>query len=217
MIYSIIFDTKNRENLLIKRFDCRVMRQSPYGEIADYIYRARNDEVRAERLGAYTALFTALKHFFDIEKPIIVRPEGEKPRIISHNIFFNISHSDGLCIVTISDECDVGVDIQCEPPEERKTALEKRFLKGFIPCPDSFDIRYYLLREDELYELDLPHSNCCNFTDRWSAMESLMKLYSKGFSSLSCICEYAEKARLDIRNIEINNKSFSIANSIKNG
>ena len=52
---------------------------------------------------------------------------GEKLK----NIHFSISHSGGICAVTLSDEGECGVDIQALPDIDRIARLEKRFADLF--------------------------------------------------------------------------------------
>ena len=223
MIYCVIFDTKERENSIIKKNDCRALRQSvPYlpQNILEYVASAKNDLSRAEREAAYTSLFVALKAFFDIENPTLSHENSKKPTITSHNIFFNISHSDGIAVVSLSDNCDLGVDIQTDPDDLMKKRLEKRFLSDLDPKSEELEIDFYLLEKSEgdlLLSGILCEQNNSEFSDKWTAMESVMKLYGDGFSALPRLNELSTKSTTNIVNIRIADKRYSISNSIKNG
>ncbi len=220
MIYTVICDSKKRDFSKIKKEDCRIIRQSIpelSSEIKEYIDKAKNQDARLERQIAYSALYIALKAFFGVENPVIEREKDGKPRLVSHKIFFNISHSDGLVAVSLSDTHDVGVDLQSEISAEREKRLEKRFLKDFSPLPCSLDISFYFLENDELFNIDLSKIDLLTFTDKWSAFESVLKLGGHGFGVAREANILLEKSMTDIRKIELDNTSFSLANSIKNG
>lgn len=217
MIYSVLFDSKNRENNIKKRNGCHFTWQSLSPEIKEYVKSAGNANVRVERQAAYNLLFSALCHFFKVENPKIHRDTKGKPSLTDQNIYFNISHSDGLVLVTLSDEYDVGCDIQCEPEKENQAALEKRFLKGTLPCSTSLDINYFLATEGRIYEVDFESATEDSFTDKWVKLESIMKLSGEGFSALPNIENIAQNISVDVRRLEIDKKHYSIANSIKNG
>ena len=223
MIYSILFDTKQRENSIIKKNDCRPVRQSVLAlptEIFEYVKSAKNELVRDERYAAYTTLLASLKCFFNVENPIICHQKNEKPSLISHNIFFNISHCDGIVAVTISDTNEVGVDIQNEPDERSRERLKERFLSELFPVDSDLDIKYYLAQMDGndflFYESTLSTYKD-SFSYKWAVMESLMKLYGRGFSDLSKIGNLAKKSKTNVRGFLLDGIIFSISNSIKNG
>ena len=220
MIYTIICDTKNRDFSHLIKEDCRVERQSIPGfseKISEYIDRAKNDTIREERLAAYSTLLYSLKCLFGIENPNITREKYGKPRIISHDIFFNISHSDGLVTVSLSDKCDVGVDLQSEISPEREERLSARFLSGFSPLPCPLEIEYLYLENGRFFTLDLPMAKDDKFTEKWTSFESVLKLYGNGFGAASDAENLVQNVKTDTRVIEIENTLFYLSNSIKNG
>jgi phosphopantetheinyl transferase len=199
------------------------MRQSvPYLEdnILEYISSAKNQLVKDERVAAYTSLLASLKEFFAIDFPLITRENGKKPSITSHKVFFNISHCDGVSVVSLSDTDDMGVDIQTDPDEKTMERLKKRFISNVRYNPGDIDITFYLLEKSDN---ELMFSEICgetiptDFSDKWSAMESVMKLYGSGFSALPDIDDLCAKSTTNVINIKIADKYYSIANSIKNG
>ena len=223
MIYCVIFDTKNRENNIKKKNDCRVLRQSILtlpANIAEYVDEAGNSLVKAERLGVYSSLLASLKCFYNIENPVIIHQNGEKPHIKSQEIFFNISHSGGVTVVTLSKEYDVGVDIQTEPDEAMKARLEKRFLSNFSSKKENIGITYFLAVQDAsdfvFYEVEAEGVGI-NFASNWTSMEAVMKLHGDGFSSLSNIHDLTRKSKIEATKINIDNTEYYIANAIKNG
>ena len=146
-----------------------------------------------------------------------MREKDGKPRLVSHSIFFNISHSDGLVAVSISDKCDVGVDLQSEISPEREERLSARFLSGFSPLPCPLEIEYLYLESGRLFTLDLPMAEGEKFTERWTTFESVLKLSGDGFGAASDVEKIAQNGKTDTRVIMIDNTLFSLSNSIKNG
>ena len=220
MIYTIICDTKNRDFSHLIKEDCRVERQSIPDfpeEIREYIERAKNATIREERLAAYSTLLYSLKCLYGIENPKITREKDGKPRIISHDIFFNISHSDGLVAVSISDKCDVGVDLQTEISPEREERLSARFLSGFTPLPCSLEIEYLYLENGRFFTLDLPMAKGDKFTERWTSFESVLKLSGDGFGAANNARILSQNVKTDTRVIKIDDTLFYLSNSIKNG
>ena len=220
MIYTIICDTKNRDFSHLIKEDCRIERQSipdfP-NEINEYIDRAKNATIREERYAAYSTLLYSLKCLFDVENPRIMREKDGKPRLISHDIFFNISHSDGLVAVSLSDKCDVGVDLQSEISPEREERLSARFLSGFSPLPCSLEISYLYLENGRFFTLDLPMARDDKFTEKWTSFESVLKLYGNGFGAASNAEKLVQNVKTDTRVIRLDNTLFSLSNAIKNG
>lgn len=224
MIYTVIYDPEKKDNNIEIKKDCRVLRQSilPLPEdIKEYINKAKNPCVRAEREAAYTSLLCSLKVFFSVEDPIIVREKSGRPIITSHDIYFSISHCDGLVAISISNEGEIGLDIQSMIEERKEKAIEERYLKGFVPSNKRIDTIFYLCNQKddfiEFTEITLPYQNNLKITDKWVALESILKLSSKGFGNLSNISALSQESTTDIRFFEINKTLYSLANSIKNG
>lgn len=218
MIYTIICDTRKRDFSHLIKEDCRIERQSIPDfpeEIREYIDRAKNSLVREERYAAYSTLLYSLKCLYEIKNPRLVREKDGKPRLVSHDVFFNISHSDGLVVVSISDKCDIGVDLQSEISPEREARLSARFLSGFssLPCP--LEIEYLYLENDRFFTLDLPMAKGEKFTEKWTCFESVLKLFGQGFAAADNAKNLAQIVKVDTRVIEIDNTLFSLSNSIK--
>lgn len=227
MIYTVISDTLGRENLIECKKDCRLLRQSEISlpeNILKYIDKSKNPGVKEERLLAYTSLFGSLKLFFDIDEPKIGRQDNGKPILLSHNernINFNISHSDGMVAVTLSDEGEVGVDIQAEIVSGRQEQLDKRFLSDLQIKSENLSVDFYFCTLSnstlEFRKIELRLSDGKSFFDRWTALESVLKLDGGGFGSLSFAPVLMKNVKTDIRKINLLNKSYSLSNSIKNG
>ena len=107
----------------------------------------KNDEGSRESLYALIILSKALPLLptkVDMSRLIFKRDKGGKPYFDHSNIKFNVSHSKGYVACCVSDECDVGIDIEASyitPEKARK--LAKRFFTSeeaakIEQCPESF-------------------------------------------------------------------------------
>ena len=220
MIYTIICDTRKRDFSHLIKEDCRIERQSIPDfpeEIREYIDRAKNSLVREERYEAYSTLLYSLKCLYEIKNPRLVREKDGKPRLVSHDVFFNISHSDGLVVVSISDKCDLGVDLQSEISPEREERLSERFLSGYYSLSHPLEIIYLYLENDRFFTLNLPMSNGEKITDKWTSFESVLKLFGHGFAAADNARILSQNVKTDTRVIKIDNTLFYLSNSIKNG
>lgn len=92
-----------------------------------------------------------------------------KPCLTSGEIFFNISHTDGMSLCAFS-KSDIGIDV--EKPREYRVQIERRVL-----CVD------------ELEKLDKSQNKNADFFRLWTAKEAYSKFtgqgISIGFSSLN--------------------------------
>lgn len=213
MIYTVI-STLNENRIESTKRDCRIIRQ-PLSllqkEISEYIDCAKNDSVRAERHLAYTTLICSLKAFFDIDNIKLERTAGGKPYLSDSNIHISLSHSDGAVAVAISDEGEVGVDIQSQIDAAREGRLKNRFFTDLTVENNDIGVSYYFCEINdfsaELYETSLPYAEDC-FTAKWSYAESLMKLYGRGFADVGNICELSNNARSTVKNVNLNRNYF---------
>jgi hypothetical protein len=141
----------------------------------------------------------------------------ENGLVIESQIYINISHSDGTVAVSISDEREIGVDIQSEISKDKAERLKVRFFDGLEITSDSIGIKYYYchLTEDEasFEEITLPDVSDLNFTVKWTYAESLMKLYGRGFGEISNLDTLSQYSSTEIKIIP--NSPFVVATSIK--
>ncbi|MBQ8303249.1 MAG: hypothetical protein IJX97_06910 [Clostridia bacterium] len=232
MIYVVIshidngreFSNQGNENIIKKQRDCRVLRQ-PLTDLPEnikaYVESAKNENVKAERELAYTTLLCSLKAFFEINDPIIERDADGKPYLKQEgekSIYFNISHSDGAVAVALSDEGEIGMDIQSDIDDKKAERLEKRYLSDLIYTNEKvIDEIFFgeiidecLVLNGTVFENPLINS----FSEKWTVLESLLKLSGKGFGGLSLICDLSKKAKTQVKSINIFNKKYSLAVSV---
>lgn len=223
MIYIFIseFDCQNKSNIQDNKRDCRIIRQPLRhftDSVAEYIENTKNESVKKERKLAYSTLFCSLKAFFSLDAPELLRTENGKPYLKDSNISISLSHSDGAVAVCISDEGEVGVDLQSEIDSERQKRLEGRFFTDFDAQSEKLSAEYYLCTfcdNEVIFESINPDvSDTDSFSAKWSAAESLMKLSGGGFGDITSLLRLAEESKTDVRKIDLNRKYY-LAISVK--
>ena len=201
MIYIVIADIQSIEK------DCRDIRQSCNlfpGEIKEYIENTKNEQTKTERIIAYSALFSSLKEFFSIENPKIKRNTNGKPSLVDSNVHISLSHCDGVSAIALSDEGEIGVDIQSPIDDTKAERLTKRFLSEIQPKQEDVNIKcfYRTLTENgaNFTEIVLENSDKTDFLSKWVYLESVIKAYGISFSEISKINELSKNTKTCILN-----------------
>ena len=142
------------------------------------------------------------------------------------DLYISISHSDGVIAVCISDEGDVGVDIQSEITPQKAERLNKRFFSDLQVKNDSLNVSYYYCHfsgDEALFtRLSLANADRNIFTSKWVYAESVLKLHGKGFGDLKRLGELSASASADIKsyqgikNYSISTSTYSHKNDFKN-
>ena len=216
MIYTVISTLKENKIETNKR-DCRIIRQPLsllYKEIEEYINSVNNKDAREERKLAYTTLLCALKSFYNIEKPHISFTEHGKPYFKECGVFFSISHSDSTVAVCLSDDCEVGIDLQAEIDPLIAKKLEKRFFPGLNVKNESLGVEYYycnpLNDEVEICSISLPNfqADKTNYSAKWVSAESIMKLTGRGFADADRVSDLAKDTKTEIKALDFEGKYY---------
>ena len=212
MIYTVIA-TLSENRIETKSRDCRIIRQPLSllpAEISKYIEKTKNLSVKAERSLAYTTLLCALRVFYSIDGAHIERNEYGKPYLADSDIHISLSHSDGSVAVCLSDEGEVGIDIQAEIDESRAERLKNRFFTDLAVKNDNLNVEYYFCKisDDEaiIESIDRPKTADGRFTAKWAYAETLMKLLGRGFSDVTALPALAKNARVEIVDITLDKK-----------
>lgn len=216
MIYTVISTLK--ENRIDKdKRDCRIIRQ-PLSllseDIKKYIQSGKSEMHKAERKLAYTTLLCALKVFYSIDFSRIERNEYGKPYLADSNIRISLSHSNGAVAVCISDEDEVGVDLQTQIEHERAERLKERFFTSLQVKNESISTEYYycdLSGEDaEIYSITLPDFQpaATDFSARWVSAESIMKLIGRGFTDAEGVSGLAKGTKTEIKVLDFEVKYY---------
>ena len=228
MIYTVISDINNfksaRESA--QKRDCHDMWQPLTlipNDVISYIENSKNDEVRLERFTAYSTLFFALFELYEKKDLTLCRTDSGKPYLIENGnaskIQISISHSDGLVAVALSDEGDIGVDIQSEIDESRAERLEKRFFTDINIKEEIFPHRLLYLdfsdNDTKLLEMEKPSKPGASFTEKWTYCESLLKCEGGGFGSLEKISKIQNNTKTQTLKINQDSKQFALSTTIK--
>ena len=220
MIYTVIA-TLSENRIETKSRDCRIIRQPLSllpAEISKYIEKTKNLSVKAERSLAYTTLFCALRVFYSIDGAHIERNEYGKPYLADSDIHISLSHSDGSVAVCLSDEGEVGIDIQAEIDESRAERLKNRFFTDLAVKNDNPNVEYYFCKisDDEaiIESIDRPKTADGSFTAKWAYAETLMKLHGRGFGDISRLPDLVGISSTELR-MYSSTTDFTIATSIK--
>lgn len=144
-------------------------------------------------------------------------PQSKKPKG-SSQIHISISHSDGVIAVSLSDEGEVGVDIQSEIPSDKANRLDKRFFTSVEPTNRDLGVEYYLCtiteNEAKFEKISLTEPKITDFSSKWAFCEAVMKLYGRGFGDLSRLPELVADSSTELKEYTSFAK-FTVATSIK--
>ncbi len=228
MIYTVISDINNFKSALesVQKRDCHDKWQPltliPNNVIL-YIENGRSDEVKLERLTAYSTLFFALFELYGKNDVGLCRTDSGKPYLVENGeaskIRVSLSHSDGLVAVALSDECEIGVDIQSEIDDSRAERLEKRFFADINIKEEFFSQKLLYLNfsdsDTRLSEMEKPEKCSSGFTEKWAYCESLLKCEGGGFGDLKRIQKIQKKTKTQTVKINQNSKQFALSTTIK--
>lgn len=229
MIYTVVADTKIFRTLSekLKKRDCRDVWQPLTlipKDVLDYIKNGKSEEIKIERLAAYSTLFFALFSLYGKKNFELCRKDSGKPYLTENGeiskIHISISHTEGAVAVALSDEYEIGVDVQSEIDENRAERLEKRFFNSININEENIPLKLLYLRlsgdnDTSLKEIENTEAEITDFTKKWAYCESLLKCDGGGFGSLEKISEIQKQAKVIIQTVKINTKPFVVVTAIK--
>lgn len=199
MIYVVIAEPNKSER------DCRITRQPHYilpEKIKVYIEKAKNEEVKRERTLAYTTLLCSLEKLFSVKEARIEKNQNGKPYLKDSDIYISISHCDGFAVLALSDEGEIGVDIQSPVDEKTSLRLECRFLSDIQVKNQKTSIKYLsacFTEEGVIFNEIFPEPDGnTDFLSKWVYSESVMKCFGDGFSGISKIAEISDRTETEI-------------------
>ena len=231
MIYTFLSDIRKMKDLVkggVENIDGLLSNRAPES-VKKYVAETNNISVKIEKIGAYNTLISALGLFFGSANFEIERTEYGKPKLLNPDgsfsgIYMNISHCKNLCAVTLSDESEVGVDVQDTVNKDRAQRLEKRFFDG-IKLPRKYpEIEYMMYFSDKngvMHYADLPELLCVtdkyfigDFSAKWVLGEAALKCDGRGFSAVADIEKMLAERKAEIIKIKIGNDIYRVATVI---
>lgn len=134
------------------------------------------------------------------------------------NIQISISHSDGVSAVCISDEGEVGVDIQVEIDEERAERINKRFFSDLPIRQSEFGVEFYYCHFNEKYawleKIEMDEISIEKPVSRWAYFESQLKLFGGGFKDIDLLSNTKIKSETLLKKYS-SQSDFAVAVSIR--
>ena len=221
MIYTVITN--------IEKMDCRFLRQSETfipKNIIGYIENTTNPAQKKARFCAYSSLFFALREIFCEKSADICFSKDGKPYLTNceKQIYISISHCDTLSSVCLSDEGEVGIDVQDEIDAERSERLEKRFFNDlkiesnlkaqnkilvFQFCKEKFTLTKSNEHDFSFIE------PIYDFTEKWSLAEALLKCEGVGFGGVSDTSKIQKFCNSSTMRLMAENKVYALTIAIK--
>ena len=151
-------------------------------------------------------------------KPYLER-DGER-----FPVEISLSHTDSLAAVILSDEGEVGVDIETEIEEDRAERLADRFFSSGISVEKRGSLRsLYTLFEGAVSVFEPSKEGCSqnpsdaeenhsiSFTERWVLCEAILKCEGGGFGSLTRLPALAGSASVYSAELNFHEKRHFIA------
>lgn len=140
----------------------------------------------------------------------------EKLKKCSVNYHVSISHSDGVIAVVISDEGEIGIDIQSVISSDRAERLKNRFFEGMSAKSEAINAEYYYCSiSDSRVEFEKANVTKItepSFTAKWVSGESILKLSGRGFGDLNSLDSLSRCSRTEI--VTLFNGRYFIATSV---
>ena len=144
-------------------------------------------------------------------------PEEKTHTDDKEKIYISISHSDGMVAVSISDEGEIGVDIQSKISPEKANRLSDRFFGDVEVLDEDLKVKYYycdIVDNMAVFtKISLEDADRQDYTTKWAYSESVMKLYGRGFSDLSNIRTLVNESKCENKSFQSN--MWMISTSVK--
>ena len=189
--------------------------------------RAESGERRLLTLCEGQLLFSAAREIFGEENPPknIKKCEFGKLKFTNYGSFvdFSFSHSGDILALLISDECEVGVDIEIKKDEVHEGA-QKRFLKDFTPnLVELKNIKLNFVsslsfEKKDINEVEnIKRCDPCEFLARWTALEATVKMSGDGLSAAKRVGEIAKKAELSSFSLSLFGEEYIVSIAKRKG
>lgn len=134
-------------------------------------------------------------------------------------IYVSISHSEGVSAVCLSDEGEVGIDIQAEIDFLKAGKLNGRFFPAIKPFHTELGVKYCLcdISNESAYveSAELACADVNSETVKWALCESLIKLSGGGFGDLKRIEYTSEHSFTELKTFTDESKFFVAVSTTK--
>ncbi len=170
---------------------------------------------------------TAIEKYTAILQNVeITRAPNGKPMLVGSDIHFNISHSGDLIVLAMSNEREVGVDVQENIDSARAARLSGRyFTKPIVTHPLSDAKYFYISQTDRSVDfvfMDKKTPDCIlvprsqnEYTDVWTVGEAILKCDGRGFEAMTQLDEIAGTAMTDTVNLILDGKRYSLTVAVR--
>ena len=155
--------------------------------LPSFVTETKNDTRRRESFFSYLLLSYAHYENFKVPMPLVVKDENGKPYFNNGEIYFNISHSDNLAAVIISDEGEVGIDVQKISQRVSERLIEKTLKEDlYIEKSESLTEPVFLKADNGKMIPFTPRVSGAaredSFFRKWTEREALAKADGRGLS-----------------------------------
>ena len=227
MIYTVIADYRR---LSFEEANKGSVYNSLSDTLKEHINKPNSDEVKLSRLGGYLLLLHTVRFLYGKEEVDIGFSENGKPVFLAgksaESLRFNISHSDGLCAVTVSDENeDIGVDLQTRIDSQRAERLKERFmnysLKGLCPLGGVEYLFGAFSADGNCIFANIPYRSLVNGnikeepTDLWSLTEAILKCHGGGFCQAKEVMKDISDYKFETVRFNYKGRFYSVSTVIK--
>jgi phosphopantetheinyl transferase len=167
------------------------------------IKETKNEQRYKERLAAYSLLS------FAVGGESISFSESGKPYLCDGGKFISLSHTSGACAVAVSNEGEVGVDIElyCEESERRAESAASRFFPAVCVNPselsvlpgDAVKIHFMTLSECGISEekenlVTVAKNQSSLYT--WVSAEAILKADGRGLCAAACVEKIQKRSKI---------------------
>lgn len=188
---------------------------------------------RAGSLAARAALGALYSHITNRRMPEVLSDGNGKPYVCENNAFISISHTDSFAAAVLSDEGEVGIDIEGECDPDKAGRIEARYLKNVNLDLLSVgnNVELFWLKTDkngspcEIIPLadaakiaclsDTAEVGGARFEQRWTLLEAVLKADGRGFGAYPEINTIATHCYATAYELEINGKRLYLSVAVK--
>ncbi len=190
------------------------------GELGEHVESTKNASLKEARRAVYSLLMFSLRELFQIEEAEICRKENGKPYVAcaetEKKLFISLSHTADLCAVSISDEGEVGADIEIEADETRAQRLERRFAKNICAPKKYLKENLLFFKEGRLSpipprDMEFACDGDFGFTDRWVLCEAALKCDGRGLCAINEVNTLFLKYDFIHTKLKFNGRQYSLA------